>query len=528
MIWQGPARRVRAGHVIAPFLLAVLFLAGCAEPDPERRPAESRHPLVVIGIDGAEWTVIEDLWRQGRLPHLEALAEAGVRTHLLTDYGKSPVIWTTMATGRFPTEHGITDFVVPSDTGPVPVSSRTRRVPALWDMTSRVGLRTLALGWWATWPAEPIHGVMISDRAHADLDDTFSPPEWASAFREIRSQAQDAPDRFRGNPETRTRDEIVARAAAELARDPFALMLVYFRSVDIESHQTWRYYRPETFEPPEPAELAAKQGRIPQSYEATDEAIGALVAVLDGRANIIVVSDHGFHAMSRERSKVALDVNGLLVHLGYAKRGPEGDVTCAHSELVAHGSDRSAAIQGLRLCRNTNTSMPLDRLARDLGSLTWEQGAPAFTVQDASPRIAQRGAHLELHILDRGASRRLVQSGKPIDGLVSSVWTVSGDHGPRTHGIFVAAGPDIDPAANPTGITIHDIAPTVLYMLGLPVADDFAGRAWTELLEPRFRQRRALRSIASWGTRASDVSGTVLHSDIDDELVDELRALGYL
>src|SRR5579864_3903722 len=91
-------------------------------------------PLLVIGIDGGEWRVVHRMWQDGELPNLRRLADRGTTARLETAYNASPVIWTTIATGVTPAEHGITDFVVPSDRGDVPISSMVRWVPVLWTM----------------------------------------------------------------------------------------------------------------------------------------------------------------------------------------------------------------------------------------------------------------------------------------------------------------------------------------------------------------------------------------------------------
>src|SRR5579872_2798245 len=146
------------------FLIAMLAgsLAACRHRAtvPARRP-----PLIVVGIDGGEWKVIHRLWDEGKLPNLKKIADRGVATTLHTAYNSSPVIWTTIATGVVPAVHGITDFVVPTSRGDVPISSDVRKVPALWNMLSRTGKRVAVLNWWGSWPAEDVNGVVLSDRA---------------------------------------------------------------------------------------------------------------------------------------------------------------------------------------------------------------------------------------------------------------------------------------------------------------------------------------------------------------------------
>jgi arylsulfatase A-like enzyme len=70
-----------------------------------------------------------------------------------------------------------------------------------------------------------------------------------------------------------------------------------------------------------------------------------------------------------------------------------------------------------------------------------------------------------------------------------------------------------------------DITPTLLYAMGLPVAQDFDGRPQTALFQGNFRRRFPVKTIPSWGTRQT---GDAITSEADAELMEELRALGYL
>ena len=74
------------------------------------------------------------------------------------------------------------------------------------------------------------------------------------------------------------------------------------------------------------------------------------------------------------------------------------------------------------------------------------------------------------------------------------------------------------------GIT-EFVAPTVLCAIGLPVATDFAGRARTEIFTEGFRRTHPLQTIPTWGT---PTQGGNRASAVDEELVDQLRALGYI
>src|SRR4030095_11598236 len=77
----------------------------------------------------------------------------------------SPIVWTTIATGKTPLEHGISHFVAVNEkTGAeLPVTSQMRRVKALWNILSGAGREVAVVGWWATWPAESVRGAVVSD-----------------------------------------------------------------------------------------------------------------------------------------------------------------------------------------------------------------------------------------------------------------------------------------------------------------------------------------------------------------------------
>ena len=157
--------------------------------------------VVVVGLDGADWELLEPLARRGVMPNLARLMAAGSYGQLesLTPL-LSPLIWTTMATGVSPDEHGVLDFleVDPGSGARQPISGRKRRVSALWNIASAAGLSPVVAGWWATWPAEAVNGVVISDRLFYLLADSVGeeppgtlvyPPQLEGEFKELVARA---------------------------------------------------------------------------------------------------------------------------------------------------------------------------------------------------------------------------------------------------------------------------------------------------------------------------------------------------
>jgi predicted AlkP superfamily phosphohydrolase/phosphomutase/Flp pilus assembly protein TadD len=134
----------------------------------ERRPPSERAPVIWLGLDGLDWELLDRLAAEGKMPNWKRLTAEGA-TGSLSSFVPilSPVIWTTAATGVGPDVHRVLDFqeVDPKTGQKVPISGRSRAVPAVWNLASGAGRRVGVVGWWATHPAEEVTGFFVSDRA---------------------------------------------------------------------------------------------------------------------------------------------------------------------------------------------------------------------------------------------------------------------------------------------------------------------------------------------------------------------------
>ncbi|MDX1390641.1 MAG: alkaline phosphatase family protein, partial [Acidobacteriota bacterium] len=176
---------------LTPYLVILLVL-GCVneEPPPASTPTpptpEAGVPdrnTVLIGLDGLDWDILDPLIASGELPNLGRLAAGGTRARLRTVVPVlSPVVWTSVATGKGPTKHGIMDFLARrSDGSMLPVTSTLWQSKAVWRLLGDGGVPVSVTAWWATWPAESVRGTMATDRISYQL------------FKEI-IDAPDAPD----------------------------------------------------------------------------------------------------------------------------------------------------------------------------------------------------------------------------------------------------------------------------------------------------------------------------------------------
>lgn len=130
-------------------------------------PAHRPRRVLFVGLDGADWRRLDELIAAGSMPNLAALVREG-RSGVLTtlDPPLSPLVWTTMMTGASPLDHGILDFVErdPTTGRERPVGSGSRRLPAIWNMASERNRSVAVFGLWATYPAEPVRGLLVADR----------------------------------------------------------------------------------------------------------------------------------------------------------------------------------------------------------------------------------------------------------------------------------------------------------------------------------------------------------------------------
>jgi Flp pilus assembly protein TadD len=287
--------------------------------------------LIIVGVDGGDWVNLRPLMDAGRLPNFARLVREGATGSLRSEEPMlSPLLWTTMATGRLPEEHGILDFFVVDPKGArVPIGRQDRRVDAFWNMLGDAGRSVSVVGWLATDPAERIRGVMVTDKfgylAYAPKDTagaqttSLSPRErWEElAPLVVHAREVTAPEmgrfvhvsaqelsRHRGEfdpkdaintlvhlyASTRTFERI---ALYLWEHDRPDVMTVYFEWVDAVSHLFMLHTPPRMATIPQ-AEYERYRDAVEEAYVFQDEMLGEMMGRMDERTVLMVVSDHGF------------------------------------------------------------------------------------------------------------------------------------------------------------------------------------------------------------------------------------------
>lgn len=133
-----------------------------------RRASGGRPAVIWLGLDGLDWDLLDRLVADGRMPNWKRLTAQGYSARLKSFMPiLSPIVWTTVATGVSPDVHRVLDFqeVDPTSGQKLPISGRSRAVPAIWNVASASGKTVGVVGWWASHPAEEVSGFFVSDRA---------------------------------------------------------------------------------------------------------------------------------------------------------------------------------------------------------------------------------------------------------------------------------------------------------------------------------------------------------------------------
>ncbi|MEE9606372.1 MAG: alkaline phosphatase family protein [Myxococcota bacterium] len=284
--------------------------------------------VLVVGLDGATFDVIDPLIEAGRLPNLAAWKASGVAAPLLSTVpAMSFPAWSTFLTGLDPGRHGVFDFTQKLR-GAYRirfVNATHRRGASLFTRLTRVGGRVLALGVPATFPPEPAAGLLVagfdapvstgSDERSAsdpalyrsiaarvgpwmrpDLDEGARAPDWHER----------APAALVARIERKT--NFALEALAELRRRGDGagpqLAVVVFAESDTVAHHFWRDFDPRSPRH-DPSASAGRRNAVAAVYERLDAACGELRAAFGEDALCVAISDHGSGGASRR-----------IVHLG--------------------------------------------------------------------------------------------------------------------------------------------------------------------------------------------------------------------
>lgn len=268
--------------------------------------------LFLLGIDGLPCWMWRSFADSGIMPNSAKLLQTGTLIPMKSALPEvSSAAWASIVTGENPGGHnvfGFTDLMDGSYTLGF-TSSRTFRAKPFW---ARDGAGpSLIMNVPQTYPAQPMHGMLVSGFVALDLKRAVHPPEQLPWLESI-DYSVDADMALVEKGKQRFVDELrrvmTVRCNAlhhHWDREPWQNIMFVLTGTDRLNHYLW-----EDFED--------KSSPFHQAfldyYHEVDRQIGRIVERLDDRTTIAAVSDHGF-----ARQRLSVNLNYLLAEGGFLR-----------------------------------------------------------------------------------------------------------------------------------------------------------------------------------------------------------------
>lgn len=530
---------------------------------------------LLIGLDGATFSVLDPFMDQGVMPFLKAFLQEGARATLRSVVPPlTPPAWTSLVTGRSPGNHGIFDFFLKEEKSPHIRFATSADLPCetVWSLASRSGCRVTVLNFPLMLPPPRVNGHVISGgwmtarqlRLGCHPEGLYDSLKALPGFdpRRLVLSLSDEEKALEGCDPSEydewirmhiEREEQWFRIAEHLIRkEPSDLTAVLFDGVDKIQHLCWRFLRPEDAGRALTPREEETRAWCLRYFARLDAILAGLVGMVGEDATVFVASDHGFGPQ----------VETFFVNAWLAK---EGALFWAAPEPPQEGA---TAVLGMR------------QLARHVSMLDWER-TRAYAATPSSNGIhivAARDGRAggvpaaEYETFRSELVRRLTAVRSPSTGkaMIEKIWTreeafagpflsrapditlylwdgglvsildsdsavkpratPAGTH--RPEGVFMARGNGIRPAFRAEEMSILDVAPTLLYSLDLPIPQEMEGRVAKGLYMPACLEQRPPKAEARSEAAAAPNKGVgdrlLFDAEAEAEMAARLRALGYI
>lgn len=528
------------------------------------------HPerVLLIGLDGATFSVLDPLIEDGTMPFLRDFLATGAHGPMIsTPHCLTPAAWTTVMTGRSPGEHGVYDFVAVDRGGDHPTYTLTTATDCacetIWAIAHRHGRRVTVLNFPGTFPAPDIDGFVVPG---------FVPWNYlprAVRPRDLYARLREQPDfnaqelaidwslerkALQGLPEDRLEEWVAFHTAREqqwfmiashlMRQEPCELTAVLFDGVDKLQHVCYHLLDPSVRPAVVPERLSAL---CADYFRRLDGFLKELVDLAGAGAHVLMVSDHGFRLAGEKifYVNVWLEQQGLLA---WADGVPvdrdrrltldghnETDILFDWSRTVACAL--TASSNGIFIRRagaDGDAGVPAseyaefrDRLASRLRSIVDpDTGAPVLAdvlVSDEAfaGQSSTRAPDLTLVLADRSFVSVL-----RAEAALQPRRSPYGTHDPT--GVFLASGPGIRRGAELETLPILTVAPTVLYALGLEVPEEMEAEPALTAFSRSWLDEHPVGRESAVGAMATVGGHEELDAEAEAQIYQRLRALGYM
>lgn len=282
--------------------------------------------IVIIGIDGATLDLIKPWAKKDILPTFKKLISEGCfgRLKSTTPPLTAPA-WVSFATGKNPGKHGIFDFVEREEN-----SYKFRLIDAskinglsFWKIASNYGKKVGVFYLPITYPPEEVNGFIIPGLGAPRREGTIYPPEMRNELIKLDGYVDliEKPFRIPKGDRAKALKENIIRITKIclnislylLRKYKPDLFITYFEEVENSHHDSWKYFDPRL---PTSKTLGAEAYKdlIKTAYIEVDKALGKLIEEFGNEYNFIINSDHGYGL--RYKAGKHKFISGLITELG--------------------------------------------------------------------------------------------------------------------------------------------------------------------------------------------------------------------
>lgn len=495
---------------------------------------------IIIGVDGADWQIINKLIKSGELPNFSTILTQSAygASQSYIDY-PSPALWTTIDTGKIPPKHGVTDFF--TSTRDHVTSKRTFEI--IEGNDGKLGL----MKWYCTWPIIQNDGFTIPSwltRKYEAYPPKYSFVTYLGKSTSLKHQlkiatscltsgvspttllqsAKESIKRKISTPENLEKIATDNFLALKIQAEVYLHLLKKYRpnfsaflisTIDSIGHRYWKYYEPELFEDITERDCKKYGKELFKAYKLVDHYIGKIVKLIDRQygpdeVNISIVSDHGMQAIQEAEKD-----------WGYHPR------TLSLLELLDLKDDVTATNIGNHIyIRNKTKRFSNEQLFEKFANVTTSDGQKVFLIE-----IKEDGNLLALIINKSIRNGEQLHDGEgkqfSLDDFASPVDEVNGTHAEK--GIFIFRSKHIKQNYKlDKKYGLECIAPTILHLNGKPIGKDMDGRPIQELFCDEFLSKNPVKYVDSYDEPGKTGLIKDMSESEEDALTERLKSLGYL
>jgi predicted AlkP superfamily phosphohydrolase/phosphomutase len=526
---------------------------------------------LLLGLDGGTFTILEPLMRDGTMPFLKEFAASGVSAELRSVIpALTPPAWTSLTTGRSPGHHGIFDFFCKESPESHHIRVATARdvhAETIWSMAERNHLRTIALNFPLMFPPPRLHGYVVPGwmpwrqmRLGCHPPDLYDRLKKISGFnaQELAMDITPEAKPVQGIQSEEYEEWVAVHTRrerqwfdilSELMRDdPWDLAAIVFDGPDRIQHLCWRFLAASAGDGLSPWGQRVRE-RCLEYFRELDRLLAAAVSRAPN-ATVILASDHGFgpqtgtffvNAWLEERGHLtwaegkaprtsqpeALGIEQLARHdylLDWTKTRAYAATPSSNGiHIVKAGPDHPGGVPAADYERFRS------ELAAELLALVEPgTGRPVVARVWTRDEVFQGpqkdlAPDLTLELRDGGLVS-ILASDTPFMARADA----SGNH--RRDGIFLARGPGLECGVRLPPLSILDVAPLMLYSLGLEIPDALEGSLPTKAFDPSWLQAHPPRRTSRPAPLAAGEEARDEYFTAEDQakLAQRLRDLGYI